>query len=76
MNLNKNVKFECFSQYDCKDGKPFGVNSKPYFSNKHSKCDNDIMLNKDRKLILKNQKKKIEISIWKILSKNISTTLA
>ena len=40
---------------------PFWVNSKPYFSNKHSKADNDIVLNKDWKLILKN--KKIENNI-------------
>ena len=23
VNLNKNAKFEYFSRYDCKDGKPF-----------------------------------------------------
>ena len=54
MNLNKNAKFECFNRYDCKDGKPFWVNCKP-FSNKHSKADNDIVLNKDGELISKNK---------------------
>ena len=38
VNLNKNAKFEYFSRYDCKDGKPFWINCKPYFSNKHRKC--------------------------------------
>ena len=47
VNLNKNVKFGYFSRYDCKDGKPFWVTCKPYFSNKHSKTDSDIVLNKD-----------------------------
>ena len=55
MNLNKNAKFEYFSRCDCKDGKPFWVNCKPYFSNKHSKADNDVVLNEDGQLILKNK---------------------
>ena len=55
VNLNKNAKFEYFSRYDSKDGKPFWVNCKPYFSNKHSKADNDIVLNEDGELILKNK---------------------
>ena len=50
VNLSKNEKFEYFSRYDCKDGKPFWVNCKPYFSNKHSKADNDIVLNEDGEL--------------------------
>ena len=53
MNLNKNEKFEYFSRYDCKDGKAFWVNCKPYFSNKHSKSDNDIVLNEDGESTLK-----------------------
>ena len=51
MNLNKNAstqKFEYFRRYDCKDGKPFWVNCEPYFSNNHSKADNDILMNKVR----------------------------
>ena len=55
VNLNKNAKLEYFSRYDCKDGKPFWVNCKPYFSNKHGKADNDIVLNEDGELILKNK---------------------
>ena len=55
VNLNKNAKVEYFNRNDCKDGKPFWVNCKPYFSNKHSKADNDIVLNKDGVLILKNK---------------------
>ena len=50
VNPNKNAKFKYFSRYDCKDGKPFWVNCKPYFSNKHSKADNDIVLNEDGEL--------------------------
>ena len=55
VNVNKNAKFQYFSRYDCKEGKPFWVNCKPYFSNKHSKADNDIVLNEDGELILKNK---------------------
>ena len=53
VNLNKNAKFEYFNRYNCKDGKPFWVNCKFYFSNKHRKADNDIVLNKERELVLK-----------------------
>ena len=35
VNLNKNPKFEHFNKYDCKNGNPFWVIYKPYFSNKH-----------------------------------------
>ena len=38
------------------------VTCKPYFSNKHNKADNDIVLNEDGELILKN--KKIAESFW------------
>ena len=55
VNLNKNEKFEYFNRYDCKDGKPFWVNCKPYFSNKYSKADNDNVLNVDGELISKNK---------------------
>ena len=54
--LNKSAKFEYFNKYDCKDGKPFWVNCKTYFSNKYSKSDNDIvLLNENGGLILKNK---------------------
>ena len=53
VNLNKNEKFEYFSQYDCKDSKPFWLNYEPYFSNKHYKAGSDIVLNEDGELILK-----------------------
>ena len=56
VHLNKSAKFEYFSRYDCKDGKPFSVNCKPYFSNKYSKSDNDIvLLNENGELILKHK---------------------
>ena len=47
VNLNKSAKFGYFNRYDCKDGKPFWVTCKPYFSNKHSKADNNIVLNEN-----------------------------
>ena len=55
VNLNKNAKFEYFSRHKLKKGKRFLVNSKLYFSNKH-KVDNNIALNEDGELILKNKK--------------------
>ena len=55
VNLSKCAKFEHFNRYDCKDGKPFWVTCKHYFSNKHSKADNDIVLNKNGELFLRNK---------------------
>ena len=55
VNLNKNAKFEYFNRYNCKDCKPFWVTRKPYFSNQHCKADNDIVLNENGELILKNK---------------------
>ena len=47
-NINKGSKLE----YN--DSKPFWVNCKPYFTNKHNKADTDIMLSENGELILKN----------------------
>ena len=55
VNLNESAKFGYFNRYDCKDGKRFWVTCKPYFSNKYSKTDNDIVLNENGELILKNK---------------------
>ena len=55
MNLSENAKYQYFDRYDCKDGKPFWVTCKPYFSNKHSDADNDIVLNENGELIFKNK---------------------
>ena len=55
MNLSENAKYEYFDRYDCKDGKPFWVTCKPYFSNKHSDADNDMVLNENGELIFKNK---------------------
>ena len=55
MNLNKEAKLEYFSKYESNDSKPFWVNCKPYFTNKHSKADTDIMLSENGELILKNK---------------------
>ena len=58
VNLNKNPKFEHFSRYDCKDGKPFWVTCKPYFSNKHRRQIMTV-LNENGEPILKNKNKAI-----------------
>ena len=55
VNLNKQAKFEYFGFYNYADSKPFWVNCKPYFSNKYSKVDTDIVLNENNDLILKNE---------------------
>ena len=44
VKLNNKSKFEHFNKYDPKkQAKPFWVNCKPYFSNKHNKADTNIM---------------------------------
>ena len=55
VNLNKQAKFEYFSSYNSADSKPFWVNCKPYFFNKYSKTDIDIVLNENGELIFKNE---------------------
>ena len=54
-NLNKEEKLEYFSKFESNDNKPFWVTCKPYFANKHSKADTDIMLSENGELILKNK---------------------
>ena len=51
-NLNKEAKFEYFSKFESNDNKPFWVNCKPYFTNKHSEADTDITLSENGELIL------------------------
>ena len=51
VNLNKQAKSEYFNSYNSADSKPFRVNCKPYFSNKYSKADTDIVLNDNGNLI-------------------------
>ena len=46
-NLNKETKLEYFSKFESNDNKSFWVNCKPYFTNKHSKVDTDIMLSEN-----------------------------
>ena len=55
VNLNKEAKLDYFSKYESDDNKPFWVRCKPYFTNKHSKADTDIMLSENGELILKNK---------------------
>ena len=53
---NKESKFESFNIYDPnKEAKLFWVNCKPYFSNKDSKVDTNIILHESSKLFTKNQ---------------------
>ena len=47
VNLNKKAKLEYFSKYESNGNKPFQVNCKPYFTNKYSKADTDIMLSEN-----------------------------
>ena len=56
VNLNKEAKLQYFSNYDSTNTKPFWENCKPYFSNKHSKADTDMILSENGDLILKNDK--------------------
>ena len=55
VNLSKEAKLEYFSKYESNNSKPFWVNCKPYFTNKHSKADIDIILSEKGELILKNK---------------------
>ena len=52
--MNKEAKLEYFSKYESDDSKTFWINCKPYFTNKHSEADTDIMLSENWELILKN----------------------
>ena len=52
--LNKTAKLEYFDNLKLgKDNSPFWKNFKPYFTNKHSKADTDIILNENGELLLK-----------------------
>ena len=52
---NKQAKFEYFNNLDCKrDTKPFWDRCKPYFSNKHSRRDTNIILKENGESLLKN----------------------
>ena len=55
-NLNKKAKLEYFNNLKLvKDNKTFWNKCKPYFTNKHSKVDTDIMLNGRGELLLKDK---------------------
>ena len=55
VNLKKEAKLGYFSKYESDVNKPFWVRCKPYFTNKHSKADTDIMVSENNELILKNK---------------------
>ena len=54
--VNNEAKLQYFDNYDSTNTKPFWEHCKPYFSNKHSKADTDIILSENGDLILKNDK--------------------
>ena len=57
VKLNKNCKKEFFDNLEIKNNsKLFWDKCKPYFSNKHSKGDSDILLIENDELLLKNKK--------------------
>ena len=57
VKLNENCKKEFFDNLEAKsNSKSFWDKCKPYFSNKHSKGDSDILLTEKDKLLLKNKK--------------------
>ena len=54
--LNKTAKLEYFNNLKLgKDNKPFWEKCKPYFTNKHSKADTDIMLDENGEFLLKDK---------------------
>ena len=53
--MSKQSKIEYFNSYNSAVSKPFWTSYKPYFSNKYSKADTDIVLNENGNLILKNE---------------------
>ena len=85
--LNKKAKLDYFNNFDSSQGsKPFWVKCKPYFSNKHSKADTDIILHEKDDIIFKNQEiantfneyfgsivESLDIHIWTEGSSNIHT---
>ena len=55
VGFNKQAKFEYFNNLDCKkDTKLFWDKCKPYFSNKHSRGDNNIILKEKGEILLQN----------------------
>ena len=73
VNLSKERKLEYFSKYESNDNKPFWVNCKPYFRNKHSKANTDISLVKMENYFLKSRKLRI---LLMIILDPLLTTLA
>ena len=56
VQLNKKAKLEYLNNFDSsQESKPFWVKCKPYFSNKHSKADTDIILHEKGDIIFKNK---------------------
>ena len=56
MKLNKAAKFQYFNNSEEKDQKSFWKNCKPFFTNKHSKADTNIILHENGELLLENEK--------------------
>ena len=56
VQLNKEAQLEYFNNFDSsQESKRFWVKCKPYFSNKHSKADTDIVLREKADIIFKNK---------------------
>ena len=56
VKLNKTAKFQYFNESDEKNQKSFWKNCKPFFTNKHSKADTNIVLKENGELLLENDK--------------------
>ena len=85
VQLNKKAKLEYFNNFDSsQESKPFWVKCKPYFSNKHSKADTDIILQEKGDIIFKNKEitntfneyfglivESLDLHIWTESSSNV-----
>ena len=85
VQLNKNSKLEYLNNFDSgQESKPFWVKCKPYFSNKHSKADTDIILHEKGDIIFKNKEiantfneylgsivESLDLHIWTESSSNV-----
>ena len=56
VKLNRSAKFQYFNNCEEKNQKSFWKNCKPFFTNKHSKADTNIVLCENGDLLLENEK--------------------
>ena len=88
VQLNKKAKLEYSNNIDSsQESKPFWVKCKPYFSNKHSKADADIILHEKGDIIFKNKEiantfneyfgsivESLDLQLWTESSCNVPTS--